>query len=62
VKDASERVAQTASVSQSIAKDIAGVTATVTDLVASSANLHGSSSDLKELAQMLSDRVGKFKV
>jgi methyl-accepting chemotaxis protein len=62
VKDASERITHTASASQSIANDIAGMTTTVSELVASGESLHGSSSDLNELAQMLSERVGKFTV
>jgi methyl-accepting chemotaxis protein len=61
VRDANERIASTASASLSIAKDIAAVTTTVTDLVSSSENLRGSASDLNDLAQILSDRVSKFK-
>jgi methyl-accepting chemotaxis protein len=62
VRDASARVATTASASQHIAKDIAEVTSTMTEIVASSKNLSGSTTDLSELAQILTDRVGKFQV
>jgi methyl-accepting chemotaxis protein len=62
VKDASERIAHTASAAQSIAKDIASVTTTVTELVTSSEHLRGSATDLNDLAQILTDRVGKFRV
>jgi len=61
VRDASERVANTASAALSIAKDIAEVTSTVTELVSSSENLDGSANDLSDLAQILTDRVGKFR-
>jgi methyl-accepting chemotaxis protein len=61
VKDANERIVRAASASLSIAKDIAAVTATVTDLVSTSENLRGSATDLNDLAQILSDRVSKFK-
>ena len=61
VRDANERIAHTASASHSIAKDIAAVTSTVTELVAGSENLRGSSTDLNDLAQ-IAERVGKFQV
>jgi methyl-accepting chemotaxis protein len=61
VKDASERIANAASASQSIAKDIAEVTSTVTELMAGSENLHGSACDMRDLAQGLTERVGKFR-
>ena len=62
VRDANERVSTTAAASQSIAKDIAEVTLTVTEIVAGSENLSGSATDLSSLAQIITDRVGKFQV
>jgi methyl-accepting chemotaxis protein len=55
-------VSQTASVAQSIAKDIATVNTTVADLVTGAEQVQSSSTDLSGLAEVLKDRVSQFKI
>jgi methyl-accepting chemotaxis protein len=62
VKDANERVSQTAAVSQSIAKDIAMVNATVTDLVTGGEQVQAGSEELSHVASQLKQRVTHFRV
>ena len=62
VKDANERVSQTAAVSQDIAKDIANVNSTVTNLVSGADQVHAGASELTGLAQQLKERVSQFKI
>ena len=61
MKDANERVAQTASVSQEIANDIANVNSTVTTLVTGADQVLSGASELSTLAVQLKDRVAMFR-
>ena len=62
VKDSNDRVAQTATVSQSIAEDIAQVNATIVEIRRGGEQVQASSSDLSDLAGQLRDMVGRFKI
>jgi methyl-accepting chemotaxis protein len=62
VKDANERVSQTAGVSQSIAKDIANVNSTVTNLVSGAEQVRAGASELTGLAGQLKERMSQFKI
>jgi methyl-accepting chemotaxis protein len=55
-------VAQTATVAQTIAKDIAGVNVTVTELASGSESLKISAGDLATVAEQLRQRSSQFKV
>jgi methyl-accepting chemotaxis protein len=62
VRDANEQVAQTAAVSQEMARDIAGVSAAVSDIRQGSEQVLGASRELTGLANKLKEDVGRFKV
>jgi methyl-accepting chemotaxis protein len=62
VKDANSKVSQTADASQSIAKDVANVNATVSNLVGGADKVHASAAELSKLAQHLKDRTAQFVV
>jgi methyl-accepting chemotaxis protein len=62
VKDANERVSQTAGVSQSIAKDIANVNSTVTNLVSGAEQVRAGAAELTGLAGQLKERMSQFKI
>ena len=62
VKDANERVAQTASVSKSMAQDIAGVNAAAGEIRDGGEQVQASAMELSRLAEQLKALVGQFKV
>lgn len=62
VRDANERVSQTAQVSKSIAHDIAGVNQAVADIEQGSEHVQASASELSKLAEQLGAQVAQFKV
>ncbi|HUA97927.1 MAG TPA: methyl-accepting chemotaxis protein [Terracidiphilus sp.] len=62
VQDANERVSQTAQVSQSIAKDIAGVNVAVAEIEQGGEHVEASAAELSKLAEQLGAQVAKFKV
>jgi len=62
VHDANDRLGQTATVSQSIAKDVAGVSATVDEIRQGNAQVQSSAQALSQLAKQLESMIGKFKV
>jgi len=62
VQEANERVSQTAEVSRSIARDIAGVNAAVTGIRQGGAQVQSSALDLSKLAEELGAQVAQFKV
>jgi len=62
VRDANEQVSQTATVSQTIAKDIATVNITVTNLVSGADQVRAAASELTSLAVQLKERVAQFKI
>jgi methyl-accepting chemotaxis protein len=62
VQEANERVSQTAEVSRSIARDIAGVNAAVTEIRQGGAQVQSSALDLSKLAEELGAQVAQFKV
>ena len=62
VHDATARVAQTASVSRSIAADIARVNATVVDIREGGEQVQTSSGELSRLAERLRTLTGQFTV
>ncbi len=62
VKDANESVAQTAEVSKTIARDIAGINGAVTDLRRGGEQVQVSAAELSKLAEQLKVRVNQFRV
>jgi len=62
VRDANERVSQTAEVSQSIARDIAGVNLAVTDIRQGGEHVQASADELSKLAEQLGAQVAQFRV
>jgi methyl-accepting chemotaxis protein len=62
VRHANERVSQTAQVSRSIAKDIAGVDSAVKEIRRGGEKVHSSAEQLSQLAEQLSAQVARFKV
>jgi methyl-accepting chemotaxis protein len=62
VHDATTRVAQTASVSRSIAADIAGVNVTAGDIRHGGEQVRASSGQLSKLAEQLTALTAQFKV
>jgi len=62
VQEANERVSQTAEVSRSIARDIAGVNAAVTDIRLGGEQVQSSALDLSKLAEELGAQVALFRV
>jgi len=62
VRDALERVTQTAEVSRTIARDIAGVNAAVTDIREGGEQVQSSALDLSKLAEELGAQVAQFRM
>ncbi len=62
VNDANDQLAQTASVSQAIAKDVAAVNLTVDEIRQGNDQVRVSASQLSELAQQLDEMIEKFKL
>ena len=61
VRDANERVAQTASVSASIARDMAGINSSMGIIGEGGERVRTSTDELGSLAEQLESTVGKFK-
>ena len=61
VRDANERVTQTAEVSKSIAKDIAGVNLAVSDIRQGGEHVQASAVELSKLAEQLGSQVAQFR-
>jgi methyl-accepting chemotaxis protein len=62
VKDSNERIAQTATVSQSIATDIALVNDTITQISSDGGHVQTSALELSKLSEQLRSLVGRFRV
>jgi len=62
VHDANEQVAQTASVSEEIAREIAGINAAISEIRRGEEQVKNNSAQLAELAEELKMLVGHFKV
>ncbi len=62
VNEANERLAQTATVSQTIAADVAGVSATIEQIRQGNEQVQGSTKDLEDLAGQLVGIVKKFQL
>jgi len=62
VREANERVSQTAEVSKSIARDIAGVNLAVTDIRQGGEHVQASAVALSKLAEQLGAQVAQFRV
>jgi methyl-accepting chemotaxis protein len=62
VKDSNERIAQTATVSKSIARDMTGVNAAVGDIREGGEQVAASTVELSNLAEQLKATAGQFKV
>ncbi len=62
VKDANQRVGQTAKASKSIAQEAAGVNATVGELRAGGEQVQSSAMELSKLSEQLKALVGQFKL
>jgi methyl-accepting chemotaxis protein len=62
VRDANERVSQTAEVSQSIARDIASVNASVRDIRQGGEHVQASADELSKLAEQLGAQVAQFRI
>ncbi len=62
VREANERVSQTAEVSKSIARDIAGVNASVSDIRQGGEHVQASAVELSKLAEQLGAQVAQFRV
>jgi methyl-accepting chemotaxis protein len=62
VRDTNERVSQTAQVSQSIAKDIAGVNLAVMEIQQGGEHVEASAAELSHLAERLNSAVAQFTV
>jgi len=62
VREANERVSQTAEVSKSIARDIAGVNTAVTDIRQGGEQVQAAAAELSKLAEQLGAQVAQFKL
>jgi methyl-accepting chemotaxis protein len=62
VKDANEQITQTAAVSKTIARDIAGINGAVTDLRRGGERVQASAAALSKLAEQLNVRMNQFSV
>jgi len=62
VDDANERVAQTSAVTQSVARDIAGVSSAGDDINSGSQQVQSSAMELSHLAEQLNGMIQKFTV
>ncbi|MGA3132504.1 MAG: methyl-accepting chemotaxis protein [Terracidiphilus sp.] len=62
VREANQRVSQTAEVSKSIARDIAGVRASVVEIRQGGEHVQSSAVELSKLAELLGAQVAQFKV
>ena len=62
VKDANQRVSQTAAVSQEIARDITAVNTASGEMTTASQQVQASAMDLSQLAEQLKAMVGRFKL
>ena len=62
VKDSNDRVSQTATVSQSIAEDIAQVNAAIAEVRRGGEQVQSSASDLSDLAEQLREMVDRFRI
>jgi methyl-accepting chemotaxis protein len=62
VMEANERVAQTATVSKSIAQDITGVNEAVGEIRRGGGQVEASAGELEKLAEQLKGLVGRFKI
>ncbi|KMQ51874.1 Methyl-accepting chemotaxis protein [Chitinispirillum alkaliphilum] len=62
VREANERVSQTAEVSRSIARDVASVNSAAEEMAGSSEQVSISSAELSKLAEQLKSLVNKFKI
>ncbi|MEI6035957.1 MAG: methyl-accepting chemotaxis protein [Verrucomicrobiae bacterium] len=62
VKDANVRIAQTATVSKSMAQDLAGVNAAVGEIRQGGENVQTSTVELSKVAERLNKTAGQFKV
>jgi methyl-accepting chemotaxis protein len=62
VRDANEHIAQTAEVSMTIARDIAGINGAVTDLRHGGEQVQVSAAELSKLAEQLSAQVAQFRM
>jgi len=62
VKDANQRVSQTAAVSQEIARDITVVNTSSGEMTTASQQVQASAMDLSQLAEQLKTMVGRFKL
>jgi methyl-accepting chemotaxis protein len=62
VRDSNERIAQTATVSKSIARDMTGVNAAVGDIRQGGEQVQASTVELSKLAEQLKAMAGQFKV
>jgi methyl-accepting chemotaxis protein len=62
VKDSNERIAQTAEVSKSMAKDIAAINDEVGEVRQGGEQVEASAVELSQLAEQLKAIVGQFKV
>ena len=62
VRDANERVSQTAEVSKSIARDIAGVNLAVAGIRQGGEHVQASAAELSKLAEQLGAQVAQFRV
>ena len=62
VREANERVSQTAAVSKSIARDIAGVNTAVADIRQGGEQVQSSAAELSKLAEQLGAQVAQFRM
>ena len=62
VRESNQRVSQTAQVSASIARDIAGVNAAATDIRQGGEQVQSSAAELTKLAEQLGAQVAQFRV
>jgi methyl-accepting chemotaxis protein len=62
VRDANEHITQTAEVSRTIARDIAGINSSVSDLRHSGEQVEVSAVELSKLADQLKGRVNEFRM
>jgi len=62
VKDANQRIGQTATVSQSVARDIMAVNSAADEMGAAAGQVNVSASELSKMAETLRSLVNQFKV
>jgi methyl-accepting chemotaxis protein len=62
VRDANDQITQTAEVSRTIARDIAGINGAVTDLRSGGEQVQVSAAELSKLAEQLSAQVAQFRM